>query len=59
MLFLNFDLKTQNSTLSGLLTCWVWWFECLAIGSGTIRRCVFIEGGMALLEGVCHYVGEL
>jgi hypothetical protein len=29
-------------------------FECLALGIG-IRRCGFVEGGVALLEEVSHY----
>lgn len=29
------------------------------IGSGTIRRCSFVEAGVALLEEVRHYGGRL
>jgi hypothetical protein len=38
----------------------VWWFEYgWPVGSGTIRRCGLIGGGVALLEEVFHYVGGL
>ena len=29
-------------------------FECLPIGSGTVRRCVFVGEAITLLEEVCH-----
>ena len=46
----------------------VWTGECgslnvtgphILIGSGTIRRCGFVDVGMALLEEVCHCRGGL
>ena len=30
-----------------------------AIGSVTVRRCCFVSVGVALMEEVCHYGGEL
>jgi hypothetical protein len=33
--------------------------KCLAIGSGTIRRCDLIGVGMAFLEKVCHWTCPL
>ena len=38
----------------------LWWFEypCLE-GNGTIRRCVLVEIGVALLKEVCHCGGEV
>lgn len=37
-----------------VLSVWVGWFECLAHGSGTIRGCGLIAGGVALLETASH-----
>ena len=34
-------------------------FECLALGSGTIRRCGLVGVGVALLEEVHHCGGGL
>ena len=36
---------------------WIHVFECLAIGSDTIRRCGLIGEGVALLEEVCLCIG--
>ena len=37
----------------------VWWLEkkMAPKGSGTIKRCSFVEVGMALLEVMCHCGG--
>ena len=34
-------------------------YPYMPTGSGTIRRCGFVEVGVALLEEACHCGGEL